>query len=131
MRKKKNARANKVRYGRQESMKRKRDIKKEKIGTTPINDFFLFIYLFLFIFLSTQSTRFEISKFVSRGITRFSTQFPPNYWRDHHILCKSFRKVDAFIKYIQYERHSSCKKNLGISLIIEEETRGTIVIKFD
>lgn len=128
MRKKKNARANKVRYGRQESMKRKRDIKKEKIGTTPINDFSLFIYFYFFEHAIHSFRDFEIR--VAWNYT-FSTQFPPNYWRDHHILCKSFRKIDAFIKYIQYERHSSCKKNLGISLIIEEETRGTIVIKFD
>lgn len=76
MRKKKNARANKVRYGRQESMKRKRDIKKEKIGTTPINDFSLFIYLFIFIFSSNPLvSRFRNSCRVELHV--FRRNFPP------------------------------------------------------
>lgn len=88
MRKKKNARANKVRYGRQESMKRKRDIKKEKIGTTPINDFSFFIYLFICFYFFEHAIHsfrdFEIR--VAWNYTFFDAISPQLLARSSHFM---------------------------------------------
>lgn len=84
MRKKKNVRANKVRYDRQESMKRKRDIKKEKIGTTPINDFSLFIYFYFFEHAIHSFRDFEIR--VAWNYTFFDAISPQLLARSSHFM---------------------------------------------